>query len=130
MSQIHLIQFRLLPHYFGTYHETSQTTYKTKVIYFNSKKSARKCAKEINRFYKRRGKIPTLKNLYDMKITDNDGLSEHFLIHSIDKDYMDYTLAMSNIGSLMCTIDNNNNICIENDLHIELCSDEIGRAHV
>lgn len=121
--QVHLIKFHSLPQYFGTYNEKSKGMYKTKIVYFNSKRNARKCARQMNRFYKKHGRIPTLKNMNDTKISDCGGLCENFIVYSMDKDNVDFVCAMSNIGTMACDIDDNRELVVEDELHIELCAD-------
>jgi hypothetical protein len=123
MPQVHLIKFRSLPQYFGSYHERSTGTYKTKIIYFSSKRNAKKCAREMNKFYKRNQRVPTLKNMYDMRFSDCDGLCENFIVHTMDKDSVEYSCAMTNLGSMACTINNEGKLSIEDELHIEMCHD-------
>ena len=123
MSPVHLIKFRSLPQYFGSYHERSTGTYKTKIIYFNSKRNAKRCAREMNKFYKRNKRVPTLKNMYDMRCSDCEVMCENFIVHTMDKDSVEYSCAMTNLGSMACTINHEDKLIIEDELHIEMCHD-------
>lgn len=123
MTKVHLIRFHSLPHYFGAHDAKSRGTYKTKIAYFKDKTKAKKCAREMNKFYKKNRRIPTLKDIDDMMMRDKSGLSEYFVVCTMDKDNLDYVLAMANLGSVSCNVDEDMKLSYEEDIHIELCAD-------